>query len=333
MNFDIWLVSKEELKSPALFKENKKTHINCLKEGLEKESGIAFTIDELSGLILSACRSGEIVDQNTTDEVKVRKESILKWLRKKLIPNTVILNMDDEDLIRLLIFCIEITYQMFEGGTKATVTQKGFRERRRTFEAILADQFTGKLGEIIVRKFFKEKFSIEIELDWEISTQIRKHKNDIINAKKKVSIKTSPTLEGIWAEADQGYDYGIAVKCSVPRHPILQFFIEVCGFLSLLNFAGQKIPNSDKKFQDYLKKIRERVKEYKCGEITTKLKGFVCGYFKTSDYIPVKEGETLPYLGKVREPRYLVKINQLKYTKEDWETFLQETGLKEFSTY
>lgn len=82
---------------------------------------------------------------------------------------------------------------MFVGGTRATVTQKGFRERR-SFEAILADQFVGKLGEII-------------ELDWDISTRIEKFKNDITNAKKKVSIKTSPSLAGIWAEADIGLKF------------------------------------------------------------------------------------------------------------------------------
>ena len=54
--------------------------------------------------------------------------------------------MDDEDILRLVIFCLEITYRMFSGESRATVTQKGFRERRRTFKAILVDQFVGKLG-------------------------------------------------------------------------------------------------------------------------------------------------------------------------------------------
>ena len=81
----------------------------------------------------------------------------------------------------------------------------------------------------------KKNFPTKIELDWDISTQIEKYRNDIINAKKKVSIKTSPSLAGIWAEADIGYDYGITVKCSIPQPPILQFFIEVCGFSKLLD--------------------------------------------------------------------------------------------------
>ena len=252
---------------------------------------------------------------------------VQEWIDKKLIPNTVIVSLDDEDVVRLLIFCLEITYQMFSGGTKATITQKGFRQRRRTFESILVDQFVGKLGEIFVKKFLEERFPTTIELDWEISTRIEKYRNDIPNAKKNVSIKSSPSLAGVWAEADIGYNYGIMVKCSVPQQPILQFFIEVCGFSRLLDFAEGKIPSQDRLFKNYLSGIRERVQKYKCGEIQTSLKGFICGYFKTSEYSPVKEGENLPYLGIVREERYLVPISKLKWSIEDWEKFLKEVRL------
>ena len=175
----------------------------------------------------------------------------------------------------------------------------------------------------------KKNFPVTIELDWEISTQIEKYRNDIINAKKKVSIKSSPTLAGVWAEADIGYDYGIMVKCSIPQQPILQFFIEVCGFSRLLNFAEDKIPSEDALFKDYLGELRKRIKEYKCGEIHTALKGYICGYFKTSEHSPVKEGTTLLYLGIVREERYLVPLNDLRWIPNMWKIFLKEIGLLE----
>jgi len=197
-----------------------------------------------------------------------------------------------------------------------------------SFESILVDQFVGKLGEIMTKKFLEDNFPrTKIELDWEISRQIEKYRNDIINAKKNVSIKSSPTLAGVWAEADIGYDYGITVKCSVPQPTILQFFIEVCGFSRLLDFAEEKIPSNDRLFKDYLSEMRKRIKEYKCGEIQTDLKGIMCGYFKTVGLLPTKEGVSLDYLGVVREERYLVPINKLKYTKQDWIKFLQDIKL------
>jgi hypothetical protein len=320
-------ILKSELDSPTKFERKFGKYLQDIKKQISK-AGIDFEDEELNSLILSACRANDFNVIKCKGAEKFLDESqLLTWVNKKLLPNTVVLSLDDEDIIRLLIFCIEITYQMFAGGTRATITQKGFRERRRTFETILVDQFSGKLGEVMLKKFLERNFQTTVELDWGISTQIEKYKNDIINATKKVSIKSSPALAGIWAEADIGYDYGICVKCSIPQPTILQFFIEACGFSRLLDFAENKIPSQDARFKEYLKEIRERIKSYKCGEIKTKLKGFICGYFKTSHYKPIKKGEVLPYLGEVREERYLVPINELKYTLNDWAIFLKDVGL------
>jgi len=119
----------------------------------------------------------------------------------------------------------------------------------------------------------------------------------------------------------------LTVKCSVPQPTILQFFIEVCGFSKLLDFAEEKIPSSDSIFTEYLGEMRKRIKEYKCGEIQTDLKGFICGYFKTSHSLLKAEGEKLDYLGIVREKRYLLSIRDLKWTKDDWQEFLKEVEL------
>lgn len=324
----MYRILKSDLNSPSKFRERLYDYVITVREEILNRYNIEFDLEEISDLLLSVCRSNDFNvvyaegNKMFLDELRVQE-----WIDKKLVPSIVIVNLDDEDVIRLLIFCFEITYQMFSGGTRATVTQKGFRQRRRTFESILVDQFIGKLGEIFVKKFLESKFPTTIELDWEISTQIEKYRNDITNANKKVSIKSSPTLAGMWAEADIGYDYGIMVKCSVPQYPILQFFIEVCGFSRLVDFAEKRIPPQDKLFKDYLSEIRERVKKYNCGEVKTSLKGFICGYFKTSEYSPIREGDNLPYLGLVREERYLVPINELKWSIKDWKNFLEEVGL------
>ncbi len=322
-------ILKGELNNASKFKGKLAEYIPTLRMMIRENYGIDFDNDEFSELLLSACRSNDFdVISKQGNKIFLDEDRVLYWIKKKLLPNTVVVRLDDEDIIRLLIFCIEITYQMFAGGTRATVSAKGFRERRRTFESILVDQFVGKLGEIMAKKFLENNFpQIKIELDWEISRKIEKYRNDIMNAKKNVSIKSSPTLAGIWAEADIGYDYGITVKCSVPQPTILQFFIEVCGFTRLLNFAEEKIPSTDSLFREYLGEMRKRIKEYKCGEIQTDLKGIICGYFKTSEVLPIKEGVLLDYLGVVREERYLLPIRDLKWTKDDWKEFLKEVEL------
>jgi len=324
----MYKILKGDLKQPSIFKEKLYDYIMNIRAEILKQYSIEFDYEEIGDILLSVCRNNDFnVIQQQGNEMFLDEERVWNWIDRKLIPNMVIAKLDDEDVIRLLIFCLEITYQMFGGGTRATVTQKGFRQRRRTFESVLVDQFIGKLGEVFVKKFLEKNYPVNVELDWEISTQLEKYRNDIINASKSVSIKSSPTLAGVWAEADMGYDYGIMVKCSVPQQPILQFFIEVCGFTRLLDFAEDRIPSHNGLFKDYLREIRERVREYKCGEIQTSLKGFICGYFKTSEYSPTAEGITLPYLGIVREGRYLVPIDKLKWTNDEWKKFVEEIGL------
>ncbi|MCX8063777.1 MAG: hypothetical protein N3G21_01230 [Candidatus Hydrogenedentes bacterium] len=321
-------IKKEDLRNANNFKQTLSNFIEKQKQDILQKYNVYFETDELGDLLLSACRANDfnVVTSPTCNKNFINEENLLLWIHNKLIPNTVILKIDDIDIIKLLIFCIEITYQMFSGGTKATISAKGFRERRRTFETILVDQFTGKLGEVMLKKFLeKTSPKIKIDLDWKISREIEKYRTDIINAEKKISIKSSPSLVGIWAEADIGYDYGIMVKCSIPRQPILQFFIEVCGFTKLLNFAEDKISSSpDNLFSDYINKIRERIKKYKCGEIQTDLKAFICGYFNTEKLSPIEKGVKLDYLGEVREKRYLVRVNELKWSTEDWKNFIEE---------
>lgn len=323
-------ISKGLLKSPSEFKKDRSIQklVSEIKEKIKtEEQKIVYNDEELTELILSVCRCNDfnVIVRETKRYIFIDKNRLLDWIKDKLLPNTVLLRIDEEDVVRLFIFSTEITYRMFLGGTRATVTQRGFRERRRTFESILVDQFTGKLGEIAVKKFLENNFSANIELDWEISRDLPKYRSDVLNAKKIVSIKTSSTLDGIWAEADLRADYGIFVKCSIPLHPILQFFIEVCGFSSLLDFAKKKIPPNDKIF-NYLQAIKDRIKDYKCGEFKTEIKCFLCGYFKTSEHEPVEESE-LPYLGRVRERRYFVEISKLKWSKEDWKIFLKDNSL------
>ncbi|MGC9004192.1 MAG: hypothetical protein ACP5KZ_05760, partial [bacterium] len=216
-------ITKRDLQSPNRFKEILLDKLVEWKEKIKKEGGIEFEVEEVGELLLSACRSNDFnVLISKANKIFLNEERAWEWFSNKIIPNTVVVRLDDEDVLRLLIFSLEMTYQMFSGGTRATVSAKGFRERRRTFEAILVDQFTGKFGEIIFKKFLEQNFPfLKVELDWGISRQIEKYRNDIINATKMVSIKSSPALAGIWAEADVGYDYGVMVKCCVPQPTIL----------------------------------------------------------------------------------------------------------------
>ena len=320
-------LTKGHLNSPNKFKE-----LEGLRDFLSKlkmDYKPPFDEEDLSMLLLSVLRCDDIrggygILKKEGKRIYIDELKVRTWLEENLIPNTVVLRMDDPEILKLLLFSIEITYSMFLGESRATLMQKGFRERKRSFEAIVVDQFVGKLGEIAVKRFLEDHFNINVELDWEISQQRERHINDIKNANKLISKKTSPSLAGIWAEADKGYDYGIMVKCSVPLHPLLQFFIEVCGFRNLLDFAKERLGSET----FYVDNIRNRIfSNSQCGQIKTSFVCYVCGYFEVLDENLRKEGETLEYLGEVREERHLVRIDELKYTQDSWGEFIKSVEL------
>ncbi|MHA2621720.1 MAG: hypothetical protein V2G42_09185 [bacterium JZ-2024 1] len=163
-------ILKEDLRSPIKFREKFKDYIQHLRRSIENNYQLNFDDEEMGDLLLSACRSNDFnVIHRQKNKLLFDENSVSGWIENKLIPGTVIIKLDDENVIRLLLFCMEITYQMFAGGTRATVTAKGFRERRRTFESILVDQFVGKLGEVMIKKFLEDHFPpVKINLDWEI---------------------------------------------------------------------------------------------------------------------------------------------------------------------
>lgn len=323
-------IPSRALTGPTPFYNCITPYLNSLQDLVRQKVGWEieqyFTPRQFSDLLLSACRLEEWRLVTALGLLNINR--LLSWVHEWLKPNTVSLRVDDEDTIRLLLFSFEMSYAMFEGRTRATVKQKGFREARRTFEGIVADQFWGKLGEVAFKRFLESKFKVPVELDWAISPQIQKFAKDIVNAKKNVSIKTPRGLADIWAESDLQRDFGVCVKVATPvLHPVIQFFIEVCGFSSLLEFARKKLSPSEPPFEEYIQALQQRIKDYKCGEFRTTITGVICGYFKTSEHEPVPVGIELDYLGKVKEERYLVKLSQLKYNEDDWRNFIQEVGL------
>lgn len=326
---DILFINKNILNSPTKFRGDLGSFIQEATQTIESQISITLQEEEVSSLLLSAARLGEYGCVSNRGRRKILdKEKLKTWIIEKLCPTTIALPLNDPDILRLLVFCIEITEQMFEGGTRATVSSKNFREKQRRYEEIIINQFIGKLGEVLFKRYIETLFpTANIQLDWEISPDRQKYTSDVTNANYPVSIKSSPSLAGIWAEADLNAKYGVMVKCVAPRATLMQFFVETCGFTSLINFASQHIPQSDLTFQQYIRNIRQRVSHYVCGSVHTQLVGIIYGYFKTEQHPPVEEGVQLEYLGKVREKRYLVKLSELLWTKHDWQTFLEENGL------
>ncbi len=311
---------------------NSKTKIRAkLKESLSAFKDISkyYNEDEIFSLILSAIRVNEL---NIIEIEKIRNrtqyivdtEKVKYWIDKRLFPNTVQISTDDKELLKLLIFSLAMPYKMLKGETKATMSEKVQRGKERDFEQIFSDTFVGKIGEIIFKQYAKQKFEREIILDWGISREIETFKSDIVNSKKVVSIKSTDTLESIWAEAPKNADYGILVKVSLPKDFLMKILAYISSLEKLLNFVKEKIQKdiTASDTMDLVNFIKETAYDEQMA-----IKAFTCGFFKTSELTFKHKGDNLPFIGgefEIYEDKHLIKCNELKYTKQDWNEFFKD---------
>jgi len=124
-------LTKGHLASPNKFKELE--DLRNLLSKLKVDYKLPFDEEDLSMLLLSVLRCDDISSsygilkkkgkRRYIDELKVKA-----WLEENLIPNTVVLRMDDPEILKLLFFSIEITYSMFLGESRATLMQKNLEK-------------------------------------------------------------------------------------------------------------------------------------------------------------------------------------------------------------
>ncbi|MCS6958402.1 MAG: hypothetical protein RMK75_08125 [Aquificaceae bacterium] len=278
-----------------------------------------YNVEETTELLKSAIRLNIGVSYKKSGRRKVielMEEELMEFFEAQVLPNTILLDFNDKDVVELMLFSIEFAFSMFEGKTRATKSQKGFRERTRDMETIVVNSFVGSIGEVAVKKFLKERFNKEIELDRSISRDINRYRSDILNSKEPVSIKTSPNLSAIYSECPLGYSVGVFVKVSVQRAVLMSLFAHVCGFRNLLNFSREILGSST-----LVDRLSERIYAKECGSMNSTIKCYICGYMETERLKHVEKGERLPYFGEVREPRYILPLRELKSSTEDWKLF------------
>ncbi|MDI6734710.1 MAG: hypothetical protein QME42_00710 [bacterium] len=288
-----------------------------------------YNEDEIFSLILSAIRINEANIINI-EKIKSRIyyyidiEKIKNWIETKLVPNTIQIDVDDKELLNLLIFSLAMPYKMLKGETRATMSEKTRRGKGRDFEQIFSDTFVGKIGEVVFKQFAKQNFGKDIILDWKISREIGSFKSDIVGSKKIVSIKSTDTLESIWAEAPTNADYGILIKVSLPKDFFMKILAHISSLEKLLNFVKEKIQKDIT--SDGTMDLVNFIKETAYSEKMI-IKAFTCGFFKTFDSTLKHQGVKLTYLGgefEIYEEKHIVTCEGLKYLYQEWNNFFND---------
>lgn len=268
---------------------------------------------EILGQVRTKARSRYIMDINRVKE----------WIQNRLVPNTVIVTLDQEELLRLLAFSLAMPYKMFAGETRATITELVRRTKGRDFQQIFSDHFIGRIGEVAFKQFAYEKFRRDIVLDWRIGKELQAFQSDIVSSKRKVSIRSTDTLESIWADAPPTADYGVSVKVSVAKDFFMKILAHISSLRKLLEYIRQRV---DVKEDSALSELLDYI-EKEAFRSGFSAKAFICGFFRTSDFNVVKKGEELAFLGEVEQDKYFVPYSRLSYQFDDWNKFFLECGV------
>lgn len=275
-----------------------------------------YNENEILSLVLSAIRANEVNIVEIQQMAKrtqyiVDTDKIKHWIEGVLLPNTVQIKTDDKELLKLLIFSLAMPYKMLD-------------RQKRYFEKIVSDVFREKIGEVVFKQFANQKFEKDITLDWSISRKIESFKTDIVDSKKVVSIKSTDTLESIWAEAPKNAEYGIFIKVSLPKDFLMKILAYISSLEKLLNFVQEKI-QKDIAASDTMDLV-SFIKETVYGDQMA-IKAFTCGFFKTSNTTFKLQGDKLSYIGgefEIYEDKHIVKCTELKLSEKDWQDFLKD---------
>jgi len=245
------------------------------------------------------------------------------WIRNRLVPDTVMVGFDQEELFRLLTFCLAMPYKMFAGQTRATTSELVRRTKRRDFQQIFSDHFIGRIGEVAFKQFAKERFRKNMVLDWRIGRELPTFESDILNSTKKVSIRSTDTLESIWADAPPSAEYGIFVKVSVPKDFFMRILAQISSLRKLLEYIkGRFGAQEDTAIEELISYI-----ETEAFQSGFSAKAFIVGFFCTSDFKIVQKGEELEHLGEIVSDKYFIPYSKLKCRTNEWENFFLACGL------
>lgn len=240
-----------------------------------------------------------------------------KSIVEKIVANTVIFKPDDVDILRLLVFSLAKSYKKIKDVSEINITEDVNREKERYFGQIFSDTFIGKIGEIAFKKFLLDKFAHKIDLDWEINAQIAGFKSDIPGSKMIVSIKSTDTLDSIWAEAPQNAEIGIFVKVAIPKDFFMKILAHISSLKKFLRFVEERLEKNDS-----VSGLLNFIEETAYGE-EMQIKACVLGYYKTAPEFLKRKGEEIPFLGEVHEDKFMIEYNRLLSTDSDWLTFIK----------
>lgn len=253
--------------------------------------------------------SNEIEGEKKGNRWFFDKDKLLEWSKLKK-ERTVMLSLNEYEK------CFEFAIKMVYGG----LALHGMRGKRSEVQAA-DDVILGILGEYSIKKFLKENFRTEIELDEEVHTEEITPQDIIkikINGKWKnprldIGIKGSKMKNGFLVlgsneveRKERHSDAYIFIRIGLPSDHLFRILRDHSFFKKVKDFLDKKVSQGNNKFR----KIN----------ILSEIPVWICGYvydheLEKKDKIPGQNFDGY---------RYVKSVSKMHNSDKDWKELLKK---------
>ena len=322
--------------------------ISVVDELIKKVDISPYTQDQLVKTLVSACRSGEATIEERKDGLYLI--DVDKWFLDRIKPNTVVLSFED------YVASFFRSFRLLVLGNIAKTDFGG--SRQRDFGQLLTDFTRGFLGEIGIKRFFKQKLNLDVEVEEaRIGTPDEFMARDIVKVKEsgnyrdvkaKISVKTSK-LGSMWLDVGNQISHSeffAFMKIGLTTEHLTTFMKET-GFIDSLVKLAVKV-----------KEIKEEDMESIRDELLSKIKNFhpipayVSGFvekekLENGELITIERrnkkkevvarkavgglgmfdknsADEVEGLGSIKWGKHIASLGSLNWKQEDWNTIKEK---------
>ncbi len=317
----------KSLENASSLKKYLRSQLPRIGVSLELSEISPYDEDQFLQLLIGALRGEECGQRSEGNDIIIlTRDDINCWFQERVRQNTILISHEHEETYHLTIFALTAACQMWTGGTQMTVTEFSRRGKRRPLLQIVADIFTGKIGEVATRRLARN-LGYEVQPDWDLSPERERYRSDLTRigrvgegrlyeAPGVISVKSTASLTGAWAEAPTGAHIALFWKIALPEDFLLRLLQYISSWTKLIKFLNERVGQADP-FKNFLQSLSQI-------ESGLSIPCYFEGFYRPSQDTLRSAGEELPFLGKVREGKHMCRTGQLQWSQAEFRQLMEQ---------
>lgn len=314
------------LENASSLKRHLRSQLLHMGVSLESSKLSPYDEEQFLQLLIGALRGDECGQKSEKNDIILTPDDIDRWFQERVKKNTIQISHEHEETYHLTIFALTAACQMWTGGTQMTVTEFSRRGKRRPLLQVVADLFTGKIGEVATQRLARN-LGYEVQPDWDLSPERERYRSDLTrigrveegplyDVLKVISIKSSASLTGAWAEAPRGAYIALFWKIALPEDFLFRLLQYISSWTKLIKFLKGRVGQADP-FKNFLQSLSQI-------ESGLSIPCYFEGFYRPSQDTLRSAGEELPFLGKVRESKHMCRTGQLQWSQAEFSQLMEQ---------